>query len=255
MLLAIDVGNTNLVLGGMQDGKILFTDRIATNRTAASDQFGVQIHQILKNHGVSRLEICDCIISSVVPPVMHALCTGVRKIIGKEPIVVGPGFKTGLQIQVDAPALVGCDRIVVAVAALAEYKAPLVVMDLGTATTIDVVERENVYLGGVILPGVMISLEALTSRAAQLPSISLEKPKSVIGKNTVDGMRSGILYGTAGMIDGIVDRMEAELGHPFTLIATGGLAQFITPLCRHEIILEEDLMLKGLYIMYQKNKR
>ena len=155
----------------------------------------------------------------------------------------------------DVPSQVGSDRIVIAVAALAEYEAPLVLMDLGTATTIEVVEPENKYLGGVIFPGVKVSLEALTSRAAQLPAISLDKPRHVIGKNTVDCMRSGMMYGTAAMIDGLVDRIEAELGHKATPIATGGLAQFITPLCKREIILEKELLLKGLNIIYKKNKR
>ena len=170
-------------------------------------------------------------------------------------MVVGPGLKTGLNIHVDVPSQVGSDRIVIAVAALAEYKAPLLLMDLGTATTIEAVEPDNVYMGGVIIPGVRVSLDALTSRAAQLPGISLDQPKQVIGKNTVDCMRSGMMYGTAAMIDGLVERMEEELGHRCTLIATGGLAQFITPLCKRKIILEKDLLLKGLNIIYKKNKK
>ena len=155
----------------------------------------------------------------------------------------------------DVPSQVGSDRIVIAVAALAEYKAPLLLMDLGTATTIEAVEPDNIYMGGVIIPGVRVSLDALTSRAAQLPGISLDQPKQVIGKNTVDCMRSGMMYGTAAMIDGLVERMEDELGHRCTLIATGGLAQFITPLCKREIILEKDLLLKGLNIIYKKNRK
>ena len=210
---------------------------------------------MLEAFGVQLSQIEDCIISSVVPPVFNSVKTGVIKVIGKQPLVVGPGLKTGLNIHMDVPSQVGSDRIVIAVAALAEYEAPLVLMDMGTATTIEVVEPENVYMGGVIFPGVMVSLDALTSRAAQLPGISLDKPKSVIGKNTVDCMRSGMMYGTAGMIDGIIDRIEEELGHKSTLVATGGMAQFITPLCRHKIILEKDLLLKGLNILYKKNKR
>jgi type III pantothenate kinase len=190
-----------------------------------------------------------------VPPVFNSVKTGVIKVIGKQPMVVGPGLKTGLNINVDVPSQVGSDRIVIAVAALAEYKPPMILMDLGTATTIEVVEPGNMYLGGVIFPGVKISLDALTSRTAQLPGISLDKPKNVIGRNTVDCMRSGMMYGTAAMIDGIVERIEEELGHKSTLIATGGLAQFITPLCKREIILERDLLLKGLNIIYKKNKR
>jgi type III pantothenate kinase len=255
MLLAIDIGNTNIVIGCIQDDEILFEARIATDRTRTSDQYGVEIKNMLEAFGVRKEELTDCIISSVVPPVFNSVRTGVIKVIGKQPIVVGPGLKTGLNIQVDVPSQVGSDRIVIAVAALAEYEAPLILMDLGTATTIEVVEPGNVYMGGVIIPGVKVSVDALTSRAAQLPGISLDQPKSVIGKNTVDCMRSGVMYGTAGMIDGIVDRMEEELGHKSTLVATGGMAQFVTPLCKHEIILEKDLLLKGLNILYKKNKK
>ena len=255
MLLAIDIGNTNIVMGCIRDDEILFTARIATDRNRTSDQYGVEIKNMLEAFGVQLKDISDCIISSVVPPVFNSVKTGVIKIIGKTPMVVGPGLKTGLNIHVDVPSQVGADRIVIAVAALAEYKAPLILMDMGTATTIEVVEPDNLYMGGVIFPGVKISLDALTSRAAQLPGISLEKPAKVIGKNTVDCMRSGMMYGTAAMIDGLVERIEEELGHGCTLIATGGMAQFITPLCRRNVILEKDLLLKGLNIIYKKNKK
>jgi len=255
MLLAIDIGNTNIVIGCIKDDEILFEARIATDRTRTSDQYGVEIKNMLEAFGVKKEDVGDCIISSVVPPVFNSVRTGVLKVIGKQPMVVGPGLKTGLNIQVDVPSQVGSDRIVIAVAALAEYEAPLILMDLGTATTIEVVEPGNIYMGGVIIPGVKVSVDALTSRAAQLPGISLDQPKHVIGKNTVDCMRSGIMYGTAAMIDGIVERMEEELGHKSTLVATGGMAQFVTPLCKHDIILERDLLLKGLNIIYKKNKK
>ena len=255
MLLAIDIGNTNLVIGCIENDEILFQARIATDRTRTSDQYGVEIKNMLEAFGVQREDITDCIISSVVPPVFNSVRTGVVKVIGKQPMVVGPGLKTGLNIHMDVPSQVGSDRIVIAVAALAEYKAPMILMDLGTATTIEVVEPDNLYVGGVIFPGVKISLDALTARAAQLSSISLDQPKQVIGKNTVDCMRSGMMYGTAAMIDGIVERMEEELGHKCSLIATGGMAQFITPLCKREIILERDLLLKGLNIIYKKNRK
>lgn len=255
MLLAIDIGNTNIVLGCIRDDQILFKARIATDRTRTSDQYGVEIKNMLEAFGVSKDDIDDCIISSVSPPVFNSVKTGVIKIIGKQPMIVGPGLKTGLNIQVDNPSQVGSDRIVIAVAALAEYKAPLILMDLGTATTIEAIKPDNVYVGGVIIPGVKTSLNALISSAAQLTGISLDTPRKVIGKNTADCMRSGIMYGTAAMIDGIVDRMEEELGCSATLIATGGLAQFITPLCRRSIILEKDLLLKGLNILYKKNKK
>ena len=255
MLLAIDIGNTNLVIGVIREDEIVFKVRIATDHTRTSDQYGLEIKNMLEAFGVRREDISDCIISSVVPPVFNSVRTGVIKMLGKQPMVVGPGLKTGLDIQVDSPAQVGSDRIVIAVAALAEYQAPLILMDLGTATTVEVVEPPRTYVGGMIFPGVRISLEALTSKAAQLPGISLDKPKNVIGKNTVDCMRSGMMFGTAAMLDGIIERMEEELGHRATVIATGGMAQFITPLCRREIILEKDLLLKGLNIIYKKNKK
>ena len=255
MLLAIDIGNTNIVIGCMKDDEIVFKARIATERQRTSDQYGVEIKNMIEAFGVNLKDIDDCIISSVVPPVFNSVRTGVLKIIGKQPMVVSPGLKTGLNIHVDVPSQVGSDRIVIAVAALAEYEAPLILMDLGTATTIEVVEPDNRYVGGIIFPGVMVSLDALTSRAAQLPGISLDKPKAVIGKNTIDCMRSGMMHGTASMIDGIIERIEEELGHKATIVATGGLARFITPLCKREIILERDLLLKGLNIIYKKNKK
>ena len=255
MLLAIDIGNTNIVIGCIKDDEILFKARIATDRLRTSDQYGVEIKNMIETFGVQVSQIDDCIISSVVPPVFNSVRTGVIKVIGKQPMVVGPGLKTGLDIQVDVPSQVGSDRIVIAVAALAEYQAPLILMDMGTATTIEVVEPDNRYVGGIIFPGVRVSLEALTSRAAQLPGISLDQPRNVIGKNTVDCIRSGMMYGTAAMIDGLVERIEDELGHKCTIVATGGLAKFITPYCRREIILEGDLLLKGLNILFKKNKK
>ena len=253
MLLAIDIGNTNIVIGGIQDDRILFEGRIATDHIKTSDQYGVEIKNILSLFDVKPHDIDDCIISSVVPPVFNSVRTGLVKLIRREPMVVGPGIKTGLNIQMDTPSQVGSDRIVVAVAALAEWDPPLILLDLGTATTIEVVGRGNAYLGGCISPGVRVSLEALTSRAAQLPGIRLDKPKKVIGKNTVDCMRSGIMYGTAAMLDGMLDRVEEELGYSATVAATGGMAQFVVPLCRRKILVDRDLLLKGLNVLYKKN--
>lgn len=253
MLLAIDIGNSNIVLGGIRDGEIAFEARIATDYIKTSDQYGVEIKNILSLFGVSPTDIQDCIISSVVPPVFNSVQTGMLKVIGRPPLVVGPGIKTGLNIQTDTPSQVGSDRIVIAVAALAEYEPPLTLLDLGTATTIEVVGKGSTYLGGCIIPGVRVSLDALTTHTAQLPGISLDRPRRVIGKNTVDCMRSGIMYGTAAMLDGMLDRVEEELGFSTTVVATGGMAKFIIPLCRREIRLEKDLLLKGLNILYQKN--
>ncbi len=254
MLLAIDIGNTNISIGGLEDDKIVFEARIATDRIKTSDQYGVEIKNILSLFDVSPRDIDDCIISSVVPPVFNSVRTGMVKVIGKPPMVVGPGIKTGLNIQMDNPSQVGSDRIVIAVAALSEYAPPLILLDLGTATTIEAVDEGSTYLGGCIIPGVRISLEALSANAAQLPGIRLDRPKKVVGKNTEDSMRSGIMYGTAAMIDGMLERMEAELGWQATVVATGGMAQFIIPLCRRQINLEKDLLLKGLNIIYKKNR-
>ena len=255
MLLAIDIGNSNIVIGGIEENKTRFEARIATDRIKTSDQYGVEIKSMLDLFHIALDEVEGCIISSVVPPVFNAVRTGVVKVTGKNPMVVGPGIKTGLNIHMDDPTSVGSDRIVIAVAALQEYKPPLILVDMGTATTIEVVDQGNTYLGGCIIPGVRVSAEALSSRASQLPGIQLDKPKRVIGKNTVECMRSGIMYGAAAMLDGMLDRMEEELGKNTTVVATGGMAQFIAPLCKREMKLEKDLLLKGLNIIYRKNKK
>ena len=255
MLLVTDIGNTNIVFGGIEGDKVVFEARIATDRQKSSDQYAVSVLKLLDIYGTSPEQIEDCIISSVVPPVLNTVRTGLEKILGIRPMVVGPGVRTGLKIQMDNPAQVGSDRIVIAVAALAEYMAPLILLDFGTATTIEVVTEDNTYVGGCIIPGVRTSLDGMTARSAQLPSISLEAPGKVIGNNTVDCMRSGLLYGGAAMVDGMLERIEEELGQRATVIATGGIAPLIVPLCRREIRLEKDLMLKGLRLIYEKNAR
>ncbi len=235
MLLAIDIGNSNIVIGGIDGDDIRFEARIATDRIKTSDQYGVEIKNMLDLFSVPVEEVEDCIISSVVPPVFNAVCTGVIKLTGLNPMVVG--------------------RIVIAVAALLEYAPPLLLVDLGTATTIEVVDQGNTYLGGAIMPGVRVSAEALSSRAAQLPGIQLDRPRRLIGKNTVECMRSGIMYGAAAMLDGMIERMEEELGKSTTVVATGGMAQFVAPLCKREMKVEKDLLLKGLNAIYKKNKK
>lgn len=252
MLLAIDIGNTNIVIGGIREGEILFEARIATDHLKTSDQYAVDIRNILKLFEVDLHKVQDSIISSVVPPVFNSVCTAIIKLTRRQPIVVGPGIKTGLDIRMDNPAQVGSDLIVDAVAAFHDYPTPLIVIDMGTATTMSLVGRGNVYLGGPIIPGLRVSLDALSSSAAQLFGISLEKPQRVIGKNTIECMRSGIMYGHAAMIDGMIDRMQEELGEPIaSVIATGGTSQFVVPLCKHKIIYDKDLLLKGLAILYE----
>lgn len=253
MILAIDMGNTNIVLGGIDSEKTYFVERITTNHQQTGTEYAINIKSILEIYNLSPSDFEGAILSSVVPPLNAMISSAVNKIFGFRPMLVGSGIKTGINIKMDNPKTVGSDLIVDAVAAVSEYPAPLIIIDMGTATTISVVDAAGNYTGGVILPGLRVSLDSLSSKTAQLPHISLDIPKQVIGKNTIDCMRSGIMYGNAGMIDGIITRMEAELGMPATIVATGGLSRFIVPLCTHEIIYDESLLLKGLLVLYMKN--
>jgi len=254
MILAIDIGNTNIVIGCIKDNKILFTERLSTDQTKTVLEYAISFKNVLEMYNLSPSMIDGSIISSVVPPVTNLIRTSVEKITEKSVMIVGPGVKNGLNILMDNPAQVGSDLIVNAVAAIHEHKAPLIIIDMGTATTISVVDRNQNYIGGMIIPGIRISLDALTSRTSQLPRISLDAPKKIIGKNTIDCMKSGVLNGNASCIDGMIDRIEKELGEHATVIATGGLAKSIIPHCVKEIIIDDELLLKGLWLIYQKNK-
>lgn len=254
MILAIDMGNSNIVIGGIDESRTYFVERVTTNQGKTDLEYAVNIKDIMAIHNLPLSSIEGAIVSSVVPPLTDVVLSAVKKITGKTPLLVGSGMKTGLNIIMDNPKTVGSDLIVDAVAALKDYPAPIIIIDMGTATTMCVVDQSGNYIGGVILPGLKVSLDSLSSRTAQLPHISLEIPDKVIGKNTIDCMRSGILYGSAAMIDGIIDHMNEELGAKATVIATGGLSQFVTPLCKHHIIYDEALLLKGLLILYKKNK-
>ena len=255
MLLAIDIGNSNIVLGCIEGETILHEARIATELVKTSDQYCIDLKNVLSLFDLTADAFEGIIISSVVPPVLNSFRTAVIKLTGKRPMVVGPGIKTGLNILMDNPAQVGSDLIVAAVAALREYPAPLIIIDMGTATTISVIDKNSAYIGGCICPGVKISAEALSSRTAQLPGISLEEPKKAINRNTVDSMRSGIMMGSAAMLDGMIERMEQELGSQATVLATGGIARFVVPMCRREIVYDRNLLLKGLRILYLSNHR
>ena len=255
MILAIDIGNTNIVLGCMEGQTILVEARMATDLLKTSDQYCVELKNLLKLYEIDLTAIDGVIISSVVPPVLNSCRTAVRKLTGKMPMIVGPGIKTGLNIQMENPAQIGSDLIVAAVAALHRFKPPLVIIDMGTATTITAIDRSGSYVGGCICPGPKISAEALSSRTAQLPAISLESPKRAIGKNTVEAMRSGVMLGAACMVEGLAARMNEELGGGATIVATGGIARFVLPMCRSEIIYDRDLLLKGLAILYENNRR
>ncbi len=254
MILAIDIGNTNIVVGCIDDEKIYFIERLSTVRTKTELEYAIDLKTVLDIYHIKRTDIEGCIISSVVPQITNVAKLAAEKILKKEVLVLGPGVRTGLNILLDNPGEMGADRVADAVAALTYYPVPLVIVDMGTATTVSVVDEKKRYLGGMILPGVRVSLDALTSRASQLSGISIEEPKRLIGKNTVDCMKSGILYGNAAAVDGIIDRIEEELGQKVTAIATGGMSKKIIPHCRREIIQDEDLLLKGLLVIYEKNK-
>ena len=255
MILAVDIGNTNIVLGCIEDDKILFEARMATDLIKTSDQYCAELKTMLSLFEVSPEDIDGSIISSVVPPVLNSFKTAIRKLTGCSALVVGPGIKTGLNIRMDNPSEVGSDLIVAAVAAIAEYGAPLLLVDMGTATTITAIDESSAFVGGCICPGVKISMEALTGRTAQLPGISLDEPRCAIGKNTRDSMRSGIMLGAAAMLDGLLDRMESELGAKVTVVATGGISKFVLPLCRRKMVYDRSLMLKGLKLLYARNVR
>ena len=243
----------DVVIGGFQEQQILFVERVSTNQNATSLELAISIKTILEIYQIQTTEIEGCIISSVVPSINHAVRKAVEKIAHCPVVLVGPGVKTGLQIAIDNPAQLGSDRVADAVAALHEYQPPIVIIDMGTATTLSVIDAQRRHIGGMIAPGVGISMNALTEKTAQLPKISLDPPKRCIGSNTVECMKSGILYGAAGCIDGLLDRIEEELGETPTFLATGGLSEFIIPHCRHKIVLDNLLLLKGLQLIYQKN--
>ena len=254
MIIAVDIGNTNIVVGGIEADHVLFTERLSTRTDKTELEYAIDFKLIFELHSISHAQVEGSIISSVVPPLSNIIKTALTKLIPKEPLIVGPGVKTGLSIRIDNPTQLGSDLVVTAVAAIAAYPVPSIIIDMGTATTISVVDDKKHYIGGMIMPGVQISLDALTSRASQLSGISIEEPKKIIGKNTVDCMKSGILYGNAAALDGIIDRIEEELGQKVTVIATGGMSRKIIPHCKRKMILDGDLLLKGLQIIYDKNK-
>ena len=254
MILVIDIGNTNIVVGCIDEEKIYFTERLSTVRTKTELEYAVDLKTVLDIYHIKRTDIEGCIISSVVPQITGIAKLAAEKILKKEVMVLGPGVKTGLNIVMDNPGQLGADLVADAVAGLASYPVPLVVIDMGTATTISVVNSKKQYIGGMIMPGVGISLDALTARASQLSGISIDAPRHIIGKNTIECMKSGVLYSNAAALDGIIDRIEEELGEKTTVIATGGLAKKIVPHCRKKIILDEELLLKGLMLIYRKNK-
>ncbi len=254
MIVVIDAGNTNIAVGLYAGKKLLHAWRLSTNHTATVDEYGMTIHSLFRYAELRTEEVEGVMISSVVPPLMWTLEQLSIKYLHKTPYVVGPGIKTGLNIRYENPREVGADRIVNAVAAIEKYGAPVIVVDFGTATTFDCIDAGSNYMGGAIVPGIEISTEALYQRAAKLPRIELVKPKSVIGRNPVSSMQAGIIYGYAGQVDGIVKRMKAEFRSEPRVIATGGLADLIAGESESIEVVDAQLTLEGLRILYERNE-
>ena len=253
MILVIDIGNTNIVLGCFDGDKVVFRERVSSSQKATDLEYAVSIKTALEMNRISLDKVSGVIMSSVVPSITNTFKRAIEKLCGIKPLVVGPGIKSGLSILIDNPAQLGSDLVVDAVAGINEYPVPQIIIDMGTATTFSVIDNKKNYIGGMITTGMSVSTDALIGRTAQLPKIAFDKPKRLIGKNTVDCLQSGIMYSTACSIDGMIERIEEEIGEKCTVIATGGLANLITPLCKRKIILDEDLMLKGLINIYKRN--
>lgn len=253
MILAVDIGNTNITIGGFVEDKVQFISRLATDPRRTGDQYAMELYDVMRLAGFSVGELEGCILCSVVPVLSSALFTAVFKLSGITPIEVGPGIKTGLNIKIDNPAQLGADLVAGAVGALEKYPLPCIIIDMGTATTMSVLDEKGAFLGGVIAAGVGLTLNALTSNTTLLPSIPIDAPKNAIGRNTVESMQSGLVLGTAAMIDGMVGRIEKELGSRCTVVATGGRANQIISHCDGQYILDENLLLDGLIHIYHKN--
>lgn len=253
MLLCTDVGNTNIKFALYKGEKLLMKLRFSTNRSKTADDYAVDLYTIFKINNVNVKEISGSIISSVVPLVTDLLKKAIMTVANVDSLVIGPGIKTGLDIRLDNPGAVGSDIVCMCVALKEYYPCPVIVVGMGTATTILYMNENKAYCGGVILPGVQISLDALTARCALLPSVNFSAPQKAIGTNTADCIRSGIIYSNAAMIDGMIDRFEEEVQQKCTLVATGGMAQHIVSYCKKNIIINDDLVLEGLRLIYEKN--
>ncbi|MBF1321328.1 MAG: type III pantothenate kinase [Megasphaera micronuciformis] len=254
MLLVIDVGNTNMVLGVYKDTELLDHWRISTDRQRTTDEYGVLIRELFYLNDLRADDINAIIISSVVPPVVPTLERMCQRYFGLSPLLIGPGVKTGMDIRYDNPREVGADRIVNAVAAYEKYGGPVIIVDFGTATTFCAVDAKGVYLGGSICPGIGISTEALVQRTAKLPRIELKRTDSVICRNTIESMQAGVFYGFVGQVEGIVSRMRRELDMSARVVATGGLAVVIAPATKAIDVVEPMLTLEGLRIIYERNR-
>ena len=251
MLLAVDVGNTNIVLGVIDGEELVSSGRVSTNIHETEDECAMMIYSFLNLH--NNIQIDGAIISSVVPALVTTLKKAIYTVCKVNAIVVGPGIKTGLSIKIDDPAQLGADLVVGAVAAKEKYPQPTIIFDLGTATTGSVLDKDGNFLGGTITTGVKTSINALSAGAALLPQIDITAPKKVIGTNSIESMQSGCVIGTACMIDGLIDKFEQELGEKATVVVTGGLGKSIAKNCSHDMIIDENLLIDGLRIIYNKN--
>ena len=255
MVLTVDVGNTNIVFGGFEGDTLRFTSRIRTDKYQMLDEYAVKFLELIRFYGFQPSDFDGAIISSVVPPLIPVLKSAIAQILPVRVLVVSPGIKTGLNIKLDDPAIMGADLVCGAVGALVRYPTPCIIADLGTATKLLVLGEDGSFLGGTIMPGVNISLDALSKNTALLPHIEFGKVERVIGTNTIDCMLSGVLFGTASMIDGMVDRIEEELGQKASVVMTGGIAKSIAPYCRRQYAFDENLLLYGLIELYRRNTR
>jgi type III pantothenate kinase len=253
MVLTIDIGNTNVVLGEWDGDKIKFVSRVETDKSMTADSYTVRLKSIFELYNVQCEKIEGSIISSVVPQVTGAIAYALERLMGKKPMIVGPGIKTGLNIRIEDPAELGSDMACNAVAALLKYPKPMIIFDMGTATTVSVIDEEGCFLGGAIMPGIRTGFDALSEHASLLPHIGLEAPRDIIGKNSSECMRSGAIYGTASMIDGMAQRIEESLGQKATIIATGGNSKDIVPYCRCNVVYDGNLLLEGLIRIYRRN--
>ncbi|MCR4617073.1 MAG: type III pantothenate kinase [Lachnospiraceae bacterium] len=257
MILTVDVGNTNIVIGCAEPGsrKIIFEERLYTDRHKSDTEYATSAKSILDLYNISPNDLEGGILSSSVPPVTEPIRRGLEKLLGKKIFEVGPGIKTGVDIKLDDPSSLGADLLVGAVAGISYYGAPLIIIDMGTATTISVINDDKRFMGGMIIPGIEVSLAGLARRAAHLPEVAIKKPAKLISGGTVGAMQSGSIYGHASCIDGMIDRIWDELGYKTAVIATGGFAGSVIPCCKHDITVDDSLLIKGLTVLYEKNSK
>lgn len=253
MILTVDIGNSNIVLGVFDGEELKLTLRIKTDATRTSDEYAINLNSMLRINNIKISDIDGAIISSVVPNLSMPVSDAVEMLIGKAPVIVGPGVKTGLDIRIDNPSQLGSDIVVDAVSAIHSYGAPVIVIDMGTATTFSAVGKGGEFLGGAITPGIGISMNALAQNAAQISQINIDNPKKAIGTNTTDSLKSGIVLGYASMLDGMIERFENEIGAPCSVVATGGLSGLIVSHCKRKITHDKNLLIKGLLLIYNKN--